>query len=57
MDHSHTADKSIKHYADAKRVPMRKVAHHAAVFLCLFVFFIFLTFTRRRSVRQGDGTG
>lgn len=27
MDHSHAADKSIKHYADAKRVPMRKVAH------------------------------
>lgn len=24
MDHSHAADKSIKHYADAKRVPTRK---------------------------------
>lgn len=38
MDHSHAADKSIKHYTDAKRVPKRKVTGTerlttAAVFL------------------------
>lgn len=47
MDHSHAANKSIKHYADAKRVPTRKVTGReglttAAVLFYLFVFFIFL---------------
>jgi len=40
MDHSHAADKSIKHYTDAKRVPTRKVTGEGmaanALPICLF---------------------
>lgn len=49
MDHSHAADKSIKHYADAKRVPTRKVTGGeglaATAVLLFFGFFASLSFS------------
>ena len=56
MDHSHGANKSIKHYADAKRVPTRKVTSREWLWiLCLYVFFISLSLTRRRRIWQRMG--
>lgn len=57
MDHSHAANKSIKHYADAKRVPTRKVAHQCcclALPICLFHHFS-LSSREEASDRGGDG--